>query len=308
MTIRHLKIFLSVCNNGCNTTKAAAELLMTQPAVSLAIKELEQYYGVILFDRIGRRLQITECGQRFREYAGHIIALFDDMEKGMRNWDSFGLLRVGASVTIGSQFMPNYVKAFYNRYPGTEVRVVVGPSEQLEQKILDNELDFALIEGISHVPSFVCEAYMEDSLTVVCPADGRFKPGEVISAEEFRRQRFLLREHGSGTRETFDRAVEEAGIAVYPLWEATSTTALVNAVINGLGIAVIPRRMVIGPIERGQVVAVRVKGLDFKRKFHIIYHKEKFLTRSAKAFIELCRNYELDYPLPQYNGLYYERV
>jgi len=299
-----MKIFLSVCSNDYNTTKAAAELLMTQPAVSLAIRELEQYYGVILFDRIGRRLKITEAGLRFREYSGHIVALFNDMEKGMRNWDSFGILRVGSSITIGSQFLPNYVKAFYNRFPGTEIRAVVGPSDQLEQKILNNELDFALIEGITHIPSFVSEEYMEDQLTVICPADGPFHQGQTLTIEEFRRQRFLLREHGSGTRETFDRVIEQAGFTVSPLWEAMSTTALVNAVINGLGITVLPQRMVIAPLEHGLVVSVNVKGLDFRRKFHIIYHKEKFLTSSARSFIELCRNYELDYPLPRYNGLY----
>lgn len=304
MTIRHLKIFLSVCDNGCNTTKAAEELHMTQPAVSLAIRELEQYYGVVLFDRIGRRLKITEAGQRLGEYSSHILSLFDDMEMGMRNWDSFGILRVGSSITIGSQFLPNYVKAFYNRFPGTEVRVTVGPSEQLEQKLLNNELDFALIEGASHISSFISEEFMEDHLTVICPARGSFRQGQQISIEEFRRQKFLLRERGSGTRETFERAIEEAGFSVSPIWEAMSTTALVNAVINGLGIAVLPHRMVIGPLKRGLVASVSVKGLNFRRKFHIIYHKEKFLTSSAKAFIDLCRNYEMDYPLPHYNGLY----
>ena len=276
---------------------------MTQPAVSLAIRELEQYYGVTLFDRIGRRLRLTEAGQRFWEYASHISALFEDMEKGMRNWDSFGLLRVGASITIGSQFLPSYVKAFYNRYPGTEVRVLVAPSDELEQKILTSELDFALIEGVTHHPSILSEEYMEDHLTVICPANGNFQNGQVLTVEEFKQQKFLLREPGSGTREVFDRAVESAGFSVQPLWEAMSTTALANAVINGLGIAVLPHRMVTGPLERGLVTAVRVEGMDFRRRFHIIYHKEKFLTTSAKAFIDLCRNYETDYPLPRYSGL-----
>ena len=79
MTIRHLKIFLTVCDHNYNTTKAAEKLLISQPAISLAIRELEQYYGVILFDRIGRRLSITEAGRKFREYSAHIISLFDDM-------------------------------------------------------------------------------------------------------------------------------------------------------------------------------------------------------------------------------------
>jgi len=298
VTIRHIKIFLSVWENGCNTTKAAEAMHMTQPAVSLAIRELEQYYGISLFDRMGRRLRITEAGQRFGEYCSHISALFDDMERGMRDWDAFGLLRVGASITIGSQFLPGYVKAFCGRYPGTNVKVQVASTDALEQKLLQNELDFALIEGIAHSPSLVSEEYMDDYLTVVCPGDGGFYHGQKLSIEEFRKQRFLLREPGSGTREVFDRAVENAGFTVEPIWEAMSTTALVNAVINGLGIAVLPHRMVIGPLEQGSVVAVNVEGLDFRRKFHIVYHKEKYLTASAKAFLDLCRNFERNHPQP----------
>ncbi len=145
---------------------------------------------------------------------------------------------------------------------------------------------------------------MEDSLSVIGPADGRFAQGQTLTLEEFRAQRFLLREHGSGTRETFDRTVERAGFTISPYWEAMSTTALVNAVMDGLGIAVLPRRLVAGALERGLVVAIQVEGLEFRRKFHIVYHREKFLTSSAKEFISLCRNYELDYPLPAYHGLY----
>lgn len=304
MTIRHIKIFLAVFDNDCNTTKAAEALHMTQPAVSLAIHELEQYYGVTLFDRIGRRLKITEAGLRFCAYASHISMLFDDMEKGMRDWDAFGLLRVGASITIGSQFLPYYVKAYYNRYPGTEVKALVAPSEQLEKKIIDNELDFALIEGLAHTEALISEEYMEDQLTVICPASEAFRQKTQFTIREFQQQKFLLRERGSGTREVFERVVGNAGFSISPVWEAMSTTALVNGVINGLGIAVLPRRMVVGPIERGSVVEIKVEGLDFSRKFHIIYHKEKFLTSAAKNFIELCRNYEMDYPFPHYNGLY----
>lgn len=304
MTIRHMKIFLAVLEHGCNTTRAAEALHMTQPAVSLAIRELEEYYGVTLFDRIGRRLKITAAGLRFQESASRIAMLFDDMEKGMRNWDAFGLLRVGASVTIGSQFLPYYVKAFCERRPGIEIRAVVAPSDQLEQKLLANELDLALIEGITHDPALISEEYMEDRLTVICPAAGEFLKKETLTLEEFKRQRFLLRERGSGTREVFDRAAEAAGFTVTPVWEAMSTTALVNAVVNGLGVAVLPQRMVAGPVQRGLVTTVRVEGMDFLRKFHIVYHCEKHLTTAAEAFLDLCRNYELDYPLPQYNGLY----
>ena len=304
MTIRHMIIFRTVCENGFNSTKAAEVLHMTQPAVSLAIKELEQYYGVHLFDRIGRRLQITDAGKHFLQYAIHISDLFSDMETGLRDWDSKGILRIGASITIGSQFLPRYVKAFTEICPGLDVRVTVDQSERLEQKIMTNELDCALIEGIAHDPNIVSEAYMEDHLSVICSRDKGWKQGQVVSIEDFQRQRFLLREIGSGTREVFDRVVEQAGIHITPVWEAMSTTALVNAVINGLGIAVLPHRMILPALRQGLVCTVKVEGLSFSRNFHIIYHKDKFLTASAKRFINLCRDFEIDYPLPCYNGLY----
>ena len=304
MTIRHMIIFRTVCENGFNSTKAAEVLHMTQPAVSLAIKELEQYYGVHLFDRIGRRLQITDAGKHFLQYAIHISDLFSDMETGLRDWDSKGILRIGASITIGSQFLPRYVKAFTEICPGLDVRVTVDQSERLEQKIMANELDCALIEGIAHDPNIVSEAYMEDHLSVICSRDKGWKQGQVVSIEDFQRQRFLLREIGSGTREVFDRVVEQAGIHITPVWEAMSTTALVNAVINGLGIAVLPHRMILPALRQGLVCTVKVEGLSFSRNFHIIYHKDKFLTASAKRFINLCRDFEIDYPLPCYNGLY----
>ena len=304
MTIRHMIIFRTVCENGFNSTKAAEVLHMTQPAVSLAIKELEQYYGVHLFDRIGRRLQITDAGKHFLQYAIHISDLFSDMETGLRDWDSKGILRIGASITIGSQFLPRYVKAFTEICPGLDVRVTVDQSERLEQKIMANELDCALIEGIAHDPNIVSEAYMEDHLSVICSRDKGWKQGQVVSIEDFQRQRFLLREIGSGTREVFDRVVEQAGIHITPVWEAMSTTALVNAVINGLGIAVLPHRMILPALRQGLVCTVKEEGLSFSRNFHIIYHKDKFLTASAKRFINLCRDFEIDYPLPCYNGLY----
>lgn len=290
MTFRHLKIFVSLYENNFNTTKTAASMHMTQPAVSLAVKELEQYYGVALFDRIGNRLKITPAGLRFYEYSSHIIALFDEMDNSMKNWDLAGTIRVGSSITIGSQFLPAYVNSFQSRYPGTRVKAQIAPSKQLEQMILNNELDFALIEGSSHNPSFICEEYMEDHLTVICPANGQFQPGQEISIHEFCQQNFLLREHGSGTRETFENTIAAAGFSIEPIWEAVSTTALVNAVISGIGISILPHRMIADAIQQGQVIAVTVKGLEFKRKFNIIYHQKKFLTTAARSFIELCRS------------------
>ena len=304
MTLRHMMIFRAVCEAEYNTTRAAQMLHMTQPAISLAIKELEQYYGLRLFDRIGRRLQITDAGKLFLQYATHISELFNDMETGLRDWGTKGILRVGASITIGSQFLPGYVKAFSNLYPGIDVRVIVEQGERLEKKLLGNELDVALTEGIVHDANIVSEAYLEDHLSIICGADKGWQQGQNVSMEEFQKQRFLLREPGSGTREVFDRTIAQAGLSITPIWEAMSTTALVNAVINGLGIAVLPHRMILPALKHGLIVTVKVQELQFRRNFYITYHKNKFLTEAAKTFMELCRNYETDFPFPEYNGLF----
>ena len=147
MTVRHMRIFCAVCENDCSTTKAAAQLNMSQPAVSLAVKELENYYEVRLFDRIGRRLSITSAGEIFLRYARRILALFSGVEREMRDWNRFGKLRIGASLTIGGQLLPRYVGLFKKCHPEAEIDVLVAPSSELEQKVLDNELDFALVEG-----------------------------------------------------------------------------------------------------------------------------------------------------------------
>lgn len=304
MTLRHISIFRTICETDCHLTKAAEKLHMTQPAVSLAVKELEEYYGVCLFDRIGRRLQITDAGELFLRYAVHITDLFSAMETGLRDWETKGILRIGASITIGSQFLPGYVKAFSKHCPEIDVRVTIEQSERLEQKILANDLDFALIEGIAHEPCIVSEEYMEDHLSVICAADSSGFQGDSIKLADFQKQRFLLREKGSGTREVFDRETARAGLHILPAWEAMSTTALVNAVIQGLGIAVLPHRMILPALKQGLIRTINVQGLTFCRSFFIIHHKDKYLTASARRFIALCRDYEADFPLPDYHGLF----
>ena len=106
MTIRHIHIFLAVCACGCSATKAAQQLHLTQPAVSAAIRELETHYGVPLFDRVGRRLVLTQQGRRFQTYGQRIAGLFQDLDRELRHWDQVGKLTMGASLTIGSRFLP----------------------------------------------------------------------------------------------------------------------------------------------------------------------------------------------------------
>ncbi len=300
MTLRHMKIFCALCKNNCSTTKTAEALNLTQPAISQAIREMEEFYGIKLFDRIGRKLVITKAGNSLLNYATHISALFNEAEEEMRNFDKFGSISVGASLTIGSLFLPKYVKIFNDEHPNIKVKSLVAQTNVLEQKILSYELDVALIEDIAHDPAIISEPYMDDELCIVHASDGKYASGQTISVDEFKEQNILVRESGNETREVFDRATEKSGFFVAPAWEAISTVALVNAALSGLGFAVVPYRIVNPYIKYGALVNINVEGLDLNRKFYIIRHKDKILTTAAEKFLEFCRNYESEYPAPVY--------
>lgn len=289
MTLRHMKIFVTVCAES-SMTKAAGKLHIAQPAVSIAIKELEEYYGVKLFDRISRRLYLTDMGRNFLEYATHIVALFDDMEKSIRQWEHSGKLRIGASITVGTHLMPQYVNAFYKTHPQSRVDVFIGSSDIIEKKILQNDLDFALIEGTVHSDRILCDTYMQDRLSIICSPNDPLCEKEPVKIEQLLSRPLLLRETGSGTRELFDHVLASLEYTYTPAWESTSTEALINAAGQGLGVAVIPYILAQDKLKAGIVVELQVENLRLDRGFHIIYHKNKRLTNLAKEFIEMCRN------------------
>ena len=168
MTLRHMKIFVSVYQTQ-SITRAAEQLHMTQPAVSRAIQELEHYYGVCLFERIGRRICSTESAAWLYAQALHIIETLDSMEKGLRDWDEFGVLRVGATITLGSFLLPELAARFQQRHPHLQLRAVVSNGAQLSQHLLENTIDLALIEGSILLPQLVSEPFSGDHLQLILP-------------------------------------------------------------------------------------------------------------------------------------------
>lgn len=290
MTNRHIEIFLAVCEANNNITQASRDLCISQPSVSVAIQEIEKDYGILLFDRIGKRLFLTEAGLKFKDYAQRISALFSDMDKQLRNWDSFGVLRIGSSITIGSQFMPLFVRKFSSIHPYVDIRVTVEPSNLLEDKLLKNDIDLAFVETPIHASSLLAVPFSEDELTIICSKDAPYRDNQVLSLEEFTKQKFLLREVGSGTREVFDQACKNAKIRITPIWESTSNTALINATTQNLGIAVISKRLINDALDKGIIKQLIVKELNLTRSFFIIQHKDKVLATLQKDFIEICKN------------------
>ncbi|MFP4697934.1 MAG: LysR family transcriptional regulator [Eubacteriales bacterium] len=291
MTLRHLKIFVTVCE--CNSMTIAAEkLFLTQPAVSLAISELETNYGIKLFDRISRKLYITDQGKQLLTYASQIVSIFDEMEKGVKDWDSIGTLRIGSSITIGNHLLMDYIKIFKSKYPNIKTKVIIDNSEKIENEILENKIDFALIEGIVHNDQIKYENFMEDRLVLFCGTNHPLFQIKEIKIQDLPKYDFILREKGSGGREFFDSVMTINDINIKPLWESMSTQAIIRAVIEGFGLSVLPLLMIKKHLQNNEVHEIKINNIELYREFYLIYHKNKFLTNSAKEFIKILNNQE----------------
>lgn len=291
MTLRHLRIFVTVCETG-SMTAAAEKLYIAQPSISLAVSEMEEHYGVRFFDRISRRLYLTDSGRQALEYARHIIALFDEMEQGVRGGQAAKNLRIGTSITIGSCLLPGYIRALKERFPSLTVQASVGNSGAVEQKLLENQIDIGIIEGAVHSPYIHCQTFPGDRLVFICSPDHPFAGRTLKSAEELAGQDLILREQGSAGREVLDGILAAGEISAKPLWESVSNEAVLEAVKAGLGLSLLPYYLVCESLKAGEIREFFVSGLALSRKFSVIYHKNKFLTREARALIGMVAGEE----------------
>lgn len=285
MTLRHLKIFVNVCE-AKTVTKAAEILHLAQPSISLAIRELEEYYGIQLFDRIHRKLYLSERGKQFLDYARHILTLYDDMEHEIRN--PIGVLKVGSSITIAHFLLPEVVEKFYKRYPETKIHAIIENSNDIEQRLLNNELDFAMIEGREHDASLTAKQFMSDHLVLICGLHHPLANKKEVSITELPEYDFLLREKGSGGRELFESMMLVHDIRIKPIWESISTKSIIRAAAKGIGVSVLPYRLVENDLKEGNIKEIPVKGVFFQRPYYLIYHKNKMVSEQMRYFMDLC--------------------
>ena len=278
---------------------AANRLFTAQPSVSLAIREMEEYYGVKLFDRISKKLFLTEAGHQVLEYARHIIALFDEMEQEVRNPDMSGTLRVGASITVGTFLLPGYVKELTRLYPELRVEARIENSNNIEKCVLSNEIDLGVIEGIAHSRYISSESFHGDRLAFVCPPGHRFAGKQDVKLGDLQSESFILREKGSAGREIFDGLAAAHELDIRIAWQSTSNQAIIHGVAAGFGLSVLPASLAAEGVERGSIAEFSVEGLSMERKFCVIYHKNKFLARGARELIRLFKEGgERKLPLP----------
>lgn len=293
MTLRHLRVFLAVYQTQ-NVTRAAERLHMTQPTVTRAVQELERYYGVRLFERINRRLYITQSGRQLYARAVHIVGSFDRMEKELKNWDEFGLLRIGATPTLASVLLPKTLMTFEKKHPKLRVRCSVENGTHLQEALADDRLDFALIEGEVAAEHLHAEPFSEDRLILLLPPDDPRRNAPALTLRELAESPLLLREKGSMGRSFLDRVFAAHDLPLEPLMESISTHAIIQAVHAGLGISFLPQRLIRHSVESGFVATRAVDDEPFVRRNFAVWHEDKFLTRSARELLEDFRRCSAD--------------
>jgi len=291
MTLRHLNIFLCVCDEN-NMTRAAAKLHMTQPSVSQAIQELEEHYEVLLFERLGRRLFITEAGQRLLSYAQRTMSLHQQTELAMREFGQVYHLRIGASVTIGECVLIDLIQYMYEMNPKQDIVSEIHNTAELEKMLLQDELDLALVEGVIQSESLIAQPFLADELIFIASPQSSFLEKKEISLGMLKKMKFFVREDGSGTRDLFTKLMQQHAVDFEISGIYNNAETIKKAVIAGLGVSVISRRAVKNELARGELCSFNVADLSFKRDFHIVYHKDKYISKELQATIELCHNIE----------------
>lgn len=288
MTIRHLKIFIEVYKK-MSITKAAKELHMAQPAVSRSIQELEKYYDIVLFDRLNHRIYPTDKANEFYAYAVQIVDSFDIMEKNMRNGSKTENIYIGGTMTIGNFVFPKVISEFNKMYPMTNVKVTISNSTDIQKKILDNQLDLAIVEENVKAEYLETEYFSTDHMCLIFGRNHILNTKKSIGMKEIVQYPVLLREKGSATRTYLEHIFAIHDVAIQPIWESTSTQALINAVANDIGISILPERLVHRDLIEGHIATKTIRDEKFKRKTYFIWHRQKIMQEMVREFKDVCR-------------------
>ena len=287
-TLRQLEIFAAVARQE-SVSRAAEELALSQSAASTALGELERQFDTQLFDRIGKALRLNELGQVALPHAVQLIEHARELEALLGRKTDFGPLQVGATMTVGNYLATLIAADFLRRHPSAQVQLKVHNSATIVHQLAHYELDLGLIEGTCRHPDLVVEPWVEDELVVFCAPEHPLALAGQAGLEDLVGQDWILREVGSGTRETFEQAMRHFSGTLKVRLELEHTEAIKRAVESGLGIGCISRLALREAFRRGSLVPVETPELDLRRQFQFVTHRRKYVTAGMREFIALCR-------------------
>lgn len=286
MTLRHLKMFVTVCETG-SVTRASEQLYIAQPTVSHAISELEKYYNVRLFDRINQRLVLTDTGRELLVTAKEILAGFESFERLASFGGHSPRVRIGASLILGQTVIPPYLRRLATEHPEIEAQTVIKTSASIQAEIENGNLDFAIVEGEVTSPYLRAELFTRDRLVAVANAEDDLP--DTLSAEALASYPLLLRDHGSASRTFLEKLLAAKGVHITPRMESVNDQALITAVYASLGIAFLPESFVGGHIARGKFKEINIRDLDSSRNNYLIIHKNRRLNAIQESAYRLMK-------------------
>ena len=270
-----LKVFRAVAEL-LSFHRAAEQLGLTQPAVTLHIKALENELSVRLLDRTGNKVSLTPAGRILHRHAKAIAEIVSKAEKEIAEaaGEHAGELHIGASTSIAQYVLPKLLGRFHQKFPRVRLSVVSGNTEEIVDHLLAQKIDIGLIEGPALRRDVKTEPFLPDELVLIVPAKHPWTNGTEVTVEDLKSAPLLLREHGSGTRRVLEMALEKVGVKK-PFTNVTmqldSTEAIISSVEAGLGIGFVSRWAVDRRLPLGRIKKARVTGLRIPRNFCLVY-------------------------------------
>ncbi|MBN9599074.1 MAG: LysR family transcriptional regulator [Afipia sp.] len=289
MTLEQLRIFVAVAEQE-HMTRAAGVLNLTQSATSAAIAALETRYAIKLFDRIGRRIKLTDAGRQFAVEARAVLARAAAAEAVLADLAGLtrGSLSLAASQTVGNYWLPPLIHQYHQRYPGIDIALKIGNTEQVATWVRDGLADVGFIEGETEEPGLVATGIAEDELALVVAASHPWAKLRTLTPAQLKTASWVVREQGSGTRHVFETVLAGFGIArgdIAITLELPSNESVRAAVVAGAGATIISRIVVATLLKAGTLVELKLQVPS--RRFFLLRHKERYVTQAERELERL---------------------
>jgi len=286
MNLERLKVFSTVANLK-SFTRAAEELYMTQPAISKNIKQIEEFYGVVLFRRIGNHIELTEAGNKLLQFANDILKLADEakeaLNEGKLQAEEKIVLSVGS--TVGVYILPLVLKKFIKKYPKVQFTIEISNAQKILDQFVEGTIDMGIIGALVHKTSLNYQPFISEELKLIVANNHPWSELNQILVSDLKGQSFFLREKGSGLRYVVEERLKKAGLELDNVIEMPNNEAIVKLVEAGLGVSIVSEYAIAEDLELNRVKTVGIKDLDLHRHFYLVYQEEKLLSKTFNNFM-----------------------
>lgn len=289
-SVRALALFVAVIEHG-TMTAASESSGLGQPAISAQVRALEGYYGTALLERGARGVVATPAGRLVTDYARRTLALLDELKRSVDDLEGLtaGRLVIGASSTVGEQFLPAYLGRFHAAYPGVALEVRIGNTDEITHLVIERELDFAFVGQSPADPDLTAEPVFTDEVAAFVPPGDALLRDAPIAVQDLNGRQFVLRERGSATRDLALRCLERSGCTPGHTIELGSNEAVKRAVEAGLGIGLLSTHAIEAERLAELLVDLPLVGWTCPRSFWLIRRADRSLTRAERTFLALVQ-------------------